>query len=160
MLKYYNGSVYIFAGIGLKQTTGNKTFTLPSGVTGTTATVVAESRTIPITGGAFTDNFAAEYTHHVYQIAAPSVINDQRRINQARYQPLVVCPGPAGWLVQMNGMDIRTPVTIRDIRGQAVCTALPDNNRFIRLPAENIPGGVYFVQVPGQTGAWPIVLVR
>lgn len=69
MLKSYNGNAYIFAGLGMGHATGSKTFTLPAGVTGTTVTVVGESRTIPVSGGQFSDSFAAEYTHHVYQIA-------------------------------------------------------------------------------------------
>jgi hypothetical protein len=69
MLKTYNGSAYIFADIGLLNTTGSKTFTLPTGVNGTTVTVVGEGRTIPVTSRTFTDNFAAEYTHHIYQVA-------------------------------------------------------------------------------------------
>jgi cell division septation protein DedD len=68
MLKTYDGSAYIFAGIGLKQTTGSKTFTLPAGVKGTTVTVVGENRSIPVTNGSFTDSFAAEYSHHVYEV--------------------------------------------------------------------------------------------
>jgi hypothetical protein len=68
MLKDHDGSAYIFADIGLNQSPGNKTFALPAGVGGTAVTVVGENRTIPVRNGAFTDNFAAEYTHHVYQI--------------------------------------------------------------------------------------------
>jgi hypothetical protein len=68
MLKTYSGSAYIFADIGLKQTPGSKTFTLPPGISGTTVTVMGENRTLPVTNGAFTDTFAAEYTHHIYQI--------------------------------------------------------------------------------------------
>lgn len=69
MLKVYNGSAYIFAGIGLLESPGSKTFNLPAGINGTTVEVVGENRTIPITNRTFTDNFAAEYTHHVYKIA-------------------------------------------------------------------------------------------
>lgn len=81
MLKTYNGSAYIFAALGMKcnnstcsnggtvDAPGSKTFTLPAGVTGTTVTVVGENRTLPVTGGTFTDTFAAEYSHHIYQIA-------------------------------------------------------------------------------------------
>jgi len=68
MLKTYQGSVYVFADVALKGTTGSKTFTLPAGVTGTSVTVVGENRTLPVTGGKFTDSFAAEYTHHIYKI--------------------------------------------------------------------------------------------
>jgi hypothetical protein len=68
MLKTHNGEAYIFAGLGMGHTMGNKTFTLPEGVNGTSVTVVGENRTIPVTNRTFTDNFANEYTHHVYQI--------------------------------------------------------------------------------------------
>jgi hypothetical protein len=80
MLKTYNGSAYIFADLGMHcsnssctsgttDTTGSKTFTLPTGVNGTTVTVVGEGRTIPVTSRTFTDTFANEYTHHIYQVA-------------------------------------------------------------------------------------------
>lgn len=68
MLKTHGGSAYIFAGIGLDDEPGTKTFVLPPGVKGTTATVVAEDRTIPVVDGSFTDDFPAEYTAHVYRI--------------------------------------------------------------------------------------------
>ena len=92
MLKTHNGSAYIFAGLGMDVTgqntancwvidgkracknrgtshpPGSKTFTLPAGVGGTTVEVVGENRTIPVINGSFTDNFAAEYIHHVYKI--------------------------------------------------------------------------------------------
>ena len=80
MLKTYNGYAYIFAALGMKannasatsgtvDATGSKTFTLPTGVTGTTVEVVGESRNISVSGGQFTDTFPNEYTHHVYKIA-------------------------------------------------------------------------------------------
>jgi|GEM_PF-2349093 len=68
MLKAYNGAAYIFAGIGLGHSTGAKTFSLPTGLTASTVEVVGEGRTLPISGGKFTDTFAAEYTHHIYKI--------------------------------------------------------------------------------------------
>lgn len=69
MVKTYAGECYIFAGLGMGHTTGSKTFTVPTGVTGTTVTVIDESRTIPVVAGQFSDNFANEYSHHVYRIA-------------------------------------------------------------------------------------------
>ena len=54
--------------LGTNQPTGTKNFVLPPGITGTTATVLGEDRTIPISSGAFTDTFDYEYTHHIYQI--------------------------------------------------------------------------------------------
>jgi hypothetical protein len=69
MLKVKDGNAYIFSGVGLNQTAGSKTFTLPAGVTGSSVEVVGENRTLQVTGGKFTDSFAAEWTHHVYKIA-------------------------------------------------------------------------------------------
>lgn len=68
MLKAKDGAAYVFASIGLQQTTGKKTFTLPPEVRGASAEVVGEGRTVPVNGGTFEDDFAAEYTHHVYKI--------------------------------------------------------------------------------------------
>jgi hypothetical protein len=65
-LKTHNGSAYIFA--MTDGSTGSKSFTLPSGLTGNVE-VVGEGRTIPVTNGTFSDSFAAESTHHVYRIA-------------------------------------------------------------------------------------------
>jgi hypothetical protein len=69
MLKVKDGYAYIFAGIGMNDGTGNKTFTLPAGVTGSAVEVVGENRTIPVTNMSFSDNFQHEYTHHVYKVA-------------------------------------------------------------------------------------------
>ncbi|MDN5746044.1 MAG: hypothetical protein L0H31_13090, partial [Nocardioidaceae bacterium] len=69
MLKAADGDVYIFAGIGLRQSPGVKTFSLPQGVNGSTVTVVGEERTLEVTDGEFTDTFAAEHTHHIYRLA-------------------------------------------------------------------------------------------
>lgn len=68
MLKVKDGSAYIFATVGLNADPGQRTFTLPSGISGTSVGVVGESRSLQISGGKFTDSFAAEYTHHVYKI--------------------------------------------------------------------------------------------
>jgi len=69
MLKAYDGSAYIFAGIGLGQPTGLKTFIVPPGVRGSVVEVVGENRTLPVNGGSFSDNFANEYSHHTYRLS-------------------------------------------------------------------------------------------
>lgn len=69
MLKAADGDAYIFAGIGLRQSPGDKTFALPPGVKGDSVTVVDEGRTLPVVHGKFTDTFASEHTHHVYRIS-------------------------------------------------------------------------------------------
>ena len=67
-VKYYaaDGKFYIFAS-NRSTTSTLATFTL-NGVTSGTATVIDESRSIPITAGVFTDTFADHNTIHIYQI--------------------------------------------------------------------------------------------
>jgi hypothetical protein len=67
-----DGYAYIFAMQILYRTSGTYTLTLPSGIDGTTATVLDESRTIGISDGAFSDTFDYEYTKHIYKIALAS----------------------------------------------------------------------------------------
>ena len=64
-----DGFTYVFA-IGGNPGTTTGTFTLSGtlGITGTTATVIGESRTVPISGLAFTDDFTGDYQYHLYQI--------------------------------------------------------------------------------------------
>jgi len=72
MLKTHNGFVYIFAMINGDEDSepGNRTFTLPWGITGTSVEVVEENRTISINSSRqFTDNFQYEYSYHIYKIA-------------------------------------------------------------------------------------------
>jgi len=69
MLKIKDGYAYVFAGVGLKDTPGAKTFSLPSDVKGSTAEVVGESRSISVINGKFTDALATEYAHHIYKIS-------------------------------------------------------------------------------------------
>jgi hypothetical protein len=68
MLKAADGSYYIFAMPGRTGGTGQQTLTLPKGLTGASAQVLFENRTVPITGGTITDTFAKEFTYHVYKI--------------------------------------------------------------------------------------------
>jgi len=71
MLKTYRGSAYIFAMISgaASSEPGKRTFTLPPGLAeATRIQVLFENRTIPVVNGKFTDNFADEYTYHIYKV--------------------------------------------------------------------------------------------
>lgn len=71
MLKTYQGSAYIFAMISgaASSQPGQRTFTLPPGLAqATSVKVLFENRTIPVVNGKFTDNFAHEYTYHIYKV--------------------------------------------------------------------------------------------
>jgi hypothetical protein len=68
MVKLHAGKFYIFAGSRERDNTPlTTTFTIPNGV-GTTATVMYESRTIPIVNGSFTDTFDNGTSIHIYRI--------------------------------------------------------------------------------------------
>ncbi|GGE91726.1 hypothetical protein GCM10011313_13270 [Mycetocola zhadangensis] len=70
MLKTHDGDAYIFAMIDGKTQPGERTFTVPPGVTGTTLDVLFEDRTIEVdSSGRFTDTFADEYSYHIYRVA-------------------------------------------------------------------------------------------
>lgn len=72
MLKTYNDSAYIFSMISgdASSQPGNRTFSLPPDLANARSIeVVNEGRSIPVTNGQFTDNFAAEYTYHIYKVA-------------------------------------------------------------------------------------------
>lgn len=71
MLKTYQGSAYIFSMISgaAKSWAGKRTFTLPPGLAqATSVQVLFENRVIPVVDGRFTDNFAHEYTYHIYKV--------------------------------------------------------------------------------------------
>ncbi|WP_246357383.1 DUF4082 domain-containing protein [Pyxidicoccus fallax] len=69
MLKYRDNAAYVFAMQKRQFTSGTYTFTLPPELPASgTIEVIGENRTIPYSGGRFTDSFAAEYTHHKYRI--------------------------------------------------------------------------------------------
>jgi hypothetical protein len=69
MLKEYNGNYYIFAMQKRSaQTSGTFNFTLPSGMTASKVEAMFENRTVPVSGNSFSDNFAAEYSYHVYKV--------------------------------------------------------------------------------------------
>lgn len=71
MLKIKDGYAYIFAmaKVEVNHSSAPRSFRLPFGISGKTAEVLYENRTIPVQNGAVTDSFAAETTHHIYKIA-------------------------------------------------------------------------------------------
>jgi hypothetical protein len=63
----WNGSnLYVLA--GATPGAGSASFSLPTCVGNATATVLNESRTVPVTNGAFSDSFATDNTIHLYRI--------------------------------------------------------------------------------------------
>lgn len=63
-----DGAYYVFSGLKRDTATGQQTLTLPAGLSAASAQVMFENRSVPITGGKFTDSFAQEYTWHIYKI--------------------------------------------------------------------------------------------
>lgn len=65
-LKVYDGWAYILA--MTDGASGSRQLTLPEGVGGSVIEVVGEDRVLAVEDGSFQDNFAAEYSHHVYRV--------------------------------------------------------------------------------------------
>ncbi len=67
--KWYNGQFYLFTDTRYPEGTNNTVaqFTL-NDPTATSVTVINESRSLPVTAGAFTDTFAHAQTVHIYQV--------------------------------------------------------------------------------------------
>lgn len=68
MLKGQSGSYYVFAMLGRARAPGSYSFSLPAGLSASSVQVLYENRNLPVTGGSFSDSFAAEYTYHIYKI--------------------------------------------------------------------------------------------
>ncbi|HEX3082076.1 MAG TPA: hypothetical protein VHQ86_02380, partial [Candidatus Saccharimonadia bacterium] len=68
MLKASGDSFYIFAMQKRPSTSGTYQFTLPAGMGGASVSVLYENRTLPISGGKFSDTFSAESAYHIYKI--------------------------------------------------------------------------------------------
>lgn len=71
MFKEKDGSYYIFAmPVGIKggSAIGVQALKLPNGLNATNAEVLFENRNVAIQDGIITDDFAADYTYHIYKI--------------------------------------------------------------------------------------------
>ncbi len=70
MLKTRDGDAYVFSMVDGESRPGARTFQLPDGVDGRSAEVLFEDRSVAISPeGVFTDDFAEEFTYHIYRIA-------------------------------------------------------------------------------------------
>jgi hypothetical protein len=69
MVKFSAGKLYVFA--GADRGGGNASFSIPC-VGNATAVVEGESRSLPVTGGSFTDSFADKNAIHIYRIDVDS----------------------------------------------------------------------------------------
>lgn len=69
MLKAYNGSAYVFSMVDGSSKPGSRVFTLPKDIKATSVQVIDENRTIVVgADGTFTDNFASEFSYHIYKV--------------------------------------------------------------------------------------------
>jgi hypothetical protein len=66
LTKWSNGALYVFAGNQTAAGTSAQ-FSLPC-VGDATVTVLDEGRTIPMSGGVFTDSFANDTSYHLYRV--------------------------------------------------------------------------------------------
>jgi hypothetical protein len=100
MAKWDGSNFYIFAGSGTPANppAGNQavTFTV-NDPSATSVTVVGENRSIPITGGSFTDSFADANSIHVYQVDSPT------NPGTPSGYPKPVLPTTGYWLAASDG---------------------------------------------------------
>jgi len=68
MFKEHNGSYYVFAMTARGSAPGPHTLILPDGLKAAKAEVLFENRSVPIEGGKIVDDFAAEYSYHIYKL--------------------------------------------------------------------------------------------
>lgn len=68
MLKWHDGSYYVFAMREAPTGGGTETFALPDGLDTDSIEVLYENRSIRASNGQFTDTFAAEHSYHIYKI--------------------------------------------------------------------------------------------
>jgi hypothetical protein len=68
MLKYYNGSYYLFSMLSDNVPAGTIGLKLPAGLSASTVQVVDENRTLPVTNGQISDSFTHDYSVHIYKI--------------------------------------------------------------------------------------------
>lgn len=68
MLKVVDGYAYFFVMTAPGRQPGTYQMDLPAGVTGSEVQVLFEDRTLPVKSGAWRDNFAHEYSYHIYQV--------------------------------------------------------------------------------------------
>jgi hypothetical protein len=69
MLKIHEGYAYIFAMVDGDSRPGQRTFRLPTGISGRSVEVLFEDRTLPVdASGRYSDNFAEEYSYHIYRV--------------------------------------------------------------------------------------------
>jgi hypothetical protein len=68
MLKAHDGSYYVFAMPGRAGGTGAQRLAMPPELSGATAEVLFEGRTVPIIDGTLTDTFDKEFSYHIYKV--------------------------------------------------------------------------------------------
>jgi hypothetical protein len=68
MLKVTGGYAYLFTSMGFGKGSGSRTFLLPGGISGATAEVIGEDRTVPVNRHRIVDTFPVD-GHHAYKIA-------------------------------------------------------------------------------------------
>ncbi|MDD5571172.1 MAG: hypothetical protein PHD97_08450 [Bacteroidales bacterium] len=138
MTKIYNGSTYIFA-VAMRTGTTNATFTVTSG---TTVTVLGENRTINISGGEFTDNFAADYQVHLYKINTASSLNEEGKIPSARVFPN---PSVQSLTVELDpSVECQCSFILYDQLGRVVYEKPKFTERKLIINKEELNNGMFF----------------
>lgn len=124
MTKNYGTANYIFS-VGMRPGTTTATFTIGAG---NNVEVIGENRSLTVSGGTFTDNFAS-YGVHLYKVTTvPNGIPEDDLFHQ-----LLLYPNPtADELFIESLLEIKTlHYEIFDIVGRAVATGTLQENRIV-----------------------------
>lgn len=142
LTKKYGNANYIFS-VGMRPGTTTATFTVNSG---DKAEVIGENRTIPISSGTFTDNFAS-YGVHLYKITSAS--NSVEENN--KQEQLVLYPNPASdylfaeWKAAQRKMNYE----VMDLTGRTIQSAV-FNGKSVAIA--DLTKGSYFILFRGENG--------
>jgi hypothetical protein len=146
MIKTYSGSIYIFA-VAMRTGTTTATFSVTSG---TTVTVLGENRTIPISGGKFSDNFAADYQVHLYKIAsATSVTEEANQMPDINIYPNPVTSSATIEIV--NGVNYPYSLVVADLQGRTIYEARELYGQKITLNSNGMSRGMYLCYIKDKT---------
>ncbi|HET6228290.1 MAG TPA: T9SS type A sorting domain-containing protein, partial [Bacteroidia bacterium] len=141
MTKNDGNTNYLFA-VGMRPGTTTATFTVSAG---TKAEVIGENRTLTITSGKFTDDFAS-YAVHLYKIT-----NDVSGVKENVLQQMKVYPNPASenLMVEFSNLAAHVNYNIVGMLGRTVQSGTVATNG---ISVTQLAKGSYFILFQDTAG--------
>jgi hypothetical protein len=166
MERVYQDTLYIFAvRVAETNTSGQSigqaetaTINLPSGLMAGSAVVFDEGRSLPITGQAFTDTFNVNSVH-VYKIPA-SDLSISDRLPRLRPQQVIEYENPCTQALRIRHLKPGTRVTLYDLNGYPVTTAIAKDNRPIVINSPAAGTTVYLLEIEGVARVEKVIFIK